>query len=307
MMAATVSVSLKLISGNAHPALAGQVARELSVAPEPVEIEAFADGEMRVQVPPDVRGAAVVIVQPTSPPVHDHLMTLALLIDACRAAGAARVVGVVPYFGYARQERRGCVGEPRSAQVVARLLEAVGLDHLVTLDLHAPALESAFRMPATVLEAEEAFLPRIEAWGIDAPVVVAPDAGALKRAQRYATALGGGLAVVAKERPRPDATATLHVLGEVRDRTCLIVDDLVSTGRTLTGAAEALRTAGAGEIHAVFSHAVMAPEAFERLLAAPLGRLLTSDSVPAPEHPRLEVAPIAPLLARVCVSIVGTG
>jgi ribose-phosphate pyrophosphokinase len=153
-------------------------------------------------------------------------------------------------------------------------------------------------MPATLLRAQEVFLPRVKGWGIRDLVVVSPDAGGLKRAQRYALALDAPLAVVAKERPRPDATTPLQVLGVVKDRACLVVDDMASTGRTLAGAADALRQAGAKEVHALFTHAVMAPGAVERLFAARLARVLTSDSIPVTADPWLEVVPIAPLLAR---------
>ncbi len=297
-MAPSPRLPVKLLAGNAHPALAEGLARELDVPLLTAEVGAFADGETRVHVSQDVRDAAVFIVQPTCPPVNEHLMVLALLADAVRAAGAARVTGVVPYFGYARQEQRGRPGDPRSAQVVGRLLGGVGLDHLVTLDLHAPALESALPMPATLLHADEVFLPRVKGWGIRDLVVVTPDAGGLKRAQRYALALDAPLAVIAKERPRPDAAAPLQVLGEVKDRVCLVVDDMASTGRTLAGAADALRQAGAKEVHAVFTHAVMAPGAVDRLFAARFGRVLTSDSIPVSADPWLEVVSIAPLLAR---------
>jgi ribose-phosphate pyrophosphokinase len=289
---------LKLLSGNAHPALAEDLARELNVPLVSAEVGAFADSETRVHIGQDVRDAAVFIVQPTCPPVNEHLMVLALLADAVRAAGAARVTGIVPYFGYARQEQRSRGGDPRSAQVVGRLLGCVGLDHLVTLDLHAPALESALPMPATLLRAEEVFLPRVKSWGIRDLVVVAPDAGGMKRGQRYALALDAHLAVIAKERPRPDAAAPLQVLGDVKDRVCLVVDDMASTGRTLGGAAAALRQAGAREVHAIFTHAVMAPGAVDRLFAAQLGKVLTTDSIPVSPDPWLEVVPIAPLLAR---------
>jgi ribose-phosphate pyrophosphokinase len=289
---------VQVIAGNAHPALAENLARELKVPLVSAEVGAFADGEIRVHVSQDVRDAAVFIVQPTCPPVNDHLMVLALLADAVRAAGAARVTGIVPYFGYARQEQRSRPGDPRSAQVAGRLLSCVGLDHLVTLDLHAPALESALPMPATLLHAEEVFLPRVKSWGIRDLVLVSPDAGGLKRAQRYALALNAPLAVIAKDRPRPDTAAPIQVLGEVKDRVCLVVDDMASTGRTLSGAADALRQAGAREIHAVFTHAVMAPGAADRLVTARFGRVLTSDSIPVSADPWLEVDPVAPLLAR---------
>jgi ribose-phosphate pyrophosphokinase len=225
-------------------------------------------------------------------------MVLALLADAVRAAGAVHITGVVPYFGYARQEQRHRPGDPRSARVAGQLLGAVGIDHLITLDLHAPALESALPMPATLLHAEELFLPKVKSWGMDDLVVVAPDAGGLKRAQRYALALGVPLAAVAKDRPRADTAVPLQVLGNVSKRSCLVVDDMASTGRTLAGAAEALRRAGAREIHAIFTHAVMAPGAVDRIFSARFGKLLTSDSVPLNCEQWLEVVPIAPLLAR---------
>jgi ribose-phosphate pyrophosphokinase len=286
-----------LISGNAHPALAKDLAAALGVGLGAAEVGAFADGEIRVRIVSDVRDCDVIIVQPTSPPVNEHLMTLAFLIDAARAAGASRVTAVVPYFGYARQEQRGRTGEARSAQVAARLLGMVGLDHLISLDLHAPALESALPMPATLLRADELFLPLVKRWELKDPVIVSPDAGGLKRAQRYALELDAPLAVIAKVRPRADAATVLQVLGEVRGRSCLIVDDMASTGRTLAGAAEALKKHGAKEIHAAFTHPVMAPEALDRLFNAPLSRLLASDSVPRVRDRRIQIAPVAPLLA----------
>lgn len=291
---------MRLVSGNAHPALAEALASELGVPLAVAEVTAFADGETRVRVGVEMRDEAVFIMQPTCPPVNDHLLVLALLADAACAAGAARVTAIVPYFGYARQEVRARPGDPRSAQVVSRLLGAVGIDHLVTLDLHAPALESALPMPATLLGAEEIFLPQVKSWRIRNLVIVSPDAGGMKRAQRYATALQAPLAVIAKQRPQPDVAAVLQVLGHVRERTCLIVDDMASTGNTLAGAAEALRRAGAAEVRAIVTHAVMAPGAEARLTGANFTKFLTSDSIPVASGELLEVVSIAPLLAK-CV------
>jgi ribose-phosphate pyrophosphokinase len=303
----TLETPWKLLAGNSHPALARDLARELSVEVHATEVGAFADGETRVHIPTDVRGLAAFIVQPASPPVNEHLMTLALLVDAARAAGAAQVIAVVPYFGYARQEQRSRLGDPRSAQVAAKLLGAVGVDHLITLDLHAPALESAFPMPVTLLRADALFVPLVKSWGLADLAVVTPDAGGLKRAQRYALELGAPLAVIAKHRPSADAAVVVEVLGEVRGRTCVIVDDMASTGRTLAVAAEALRQRGASAVHAVFTHAVMAPGAIERLLSAPLARLVTSDSIAIPDHPRLEVVRTAPLLASSMRNLIQRG
>lgn len=304
-MTTTSSLRLKLIAGNAHPSLATSLAKELGVPLEHVEIEPFADGEMRVHTSAEVHSAHVFIVQPTCPPVNDNVLALALLIDAVRAAGAARIVALVPYLGYSRQDRRNRDGDPRSAQVIGRLLDAVGLDHLVTVDLHTPALESAFPMPLTVLRAEEVFLPRLRNWEVPDCVIVTPDAGGLKRAQRFALALDARLAVIAKERPRPDAAAPLQVLGDVKGRNCVIVDDIASTGRTLAGAAQALRNAGASEVYAVFTHAVMAPDAADRLFTANFAKLMTTDSIPAADSSWLEVVPLAPLLARAVQTLCG--
>jgi ribose-phosphate pyrophosphokinase len=232
-------------------------------------------------------------------------MMLALLVDAARAADAARIIGVVPYFGYSRQEQRSRSGDPRSAQVAARLLADVGLDHLVTLDLHAPALESALPMPSTLLSAVGLFAPVIRSWKLEKLSIVSPDAGGMKRAQRFASELNSELAIVAKARPKPDVATTSAVLGEVRGRSCVIVDDMASTGGTLVGAAEALRNAGALTIHAVFTHAVMAAGAMQRLCAAPVGKLVTSDSVSPAAHDRLEIFSAATLFAGAIRDLIG--
>jgi ribose-phosphate pyrophosphokinase len=292
------SLSAKLISGNAHPELGERLARELGVPLVRADVGAFADGETKVHVAGEVRDASVFILQPTCPPVNEHLMVLALIVDAVRAAGATRITAIVPYFGYARQEQRGSRGDARSAQVVGRLLEAVGVDHLVALDLHSPALESALPMPATLLNADEVFLPHVTSWKLQGLVVVSPDAGGMKRAQRYASALEAPLAVIAKQRPRPDIAAALQVLGDVSNRPCLIVDDMASTGRTLGSAADAVRRAGARDVYGIFTHAVMAPGAEQMLVNARFTRLVTTDSIPVDAKPWLEVVPVAPLLAR---------
>jgi ribose-phosphate pyrophosphokinase len=289
---------IMLLAGDAHPGLAQQIAGLTQATLIPATVSAFADGETRVRIEADVQDADVYIVQPTSAPTNERLMTLALLADAVRAAGALRVTAVVPYFGYARQDLRKSAGEPLSAAIAARLLSNVGIDRLVTVELHSPALESAFPMHLVQLEADEVTLPVIRGWAIAELVIVSPDAGGLKRAQRYAAALNAGLAVAVKTRPRPDVAVALQVLGEVRGRACLIVDDLASTGRTIVGAAQALVAAGAKEVHALFIHPVMAPEALQRICAGPVQRLLSTDSIPTQPDPRLQIVSLAPLLAR---------
>jgi ribose-phosphate pyrophosphokinase len=295
--------SLALIAGDAHPQLARLVAQESGAPLLPATVTRFADGETRVRIEAEVRDADLYIVQPTSPPVNEHLMSLALLADAARAAGAARVSAVVPYFGYARQDARKASGEARSAQLACRVLECAGVERVVALELHSPALDSAFRAPLFHLAAESAAVPLIRAWRLDALTVVAPDAGGVKRAQRYAAALGAPLAAVTKTRSAPDAVASLALHGDVRGRNCVLIDDLVSTGGTLAGAAKVLHDAGAASVHAFFVHAVMAPEALARLAAAGVQRVATTDSVPLALRPGLEVVSVAPVLAREIVRL----
>jgi ribose-phosphate pyrophosphokinase len=289
---------IALISGDAHPQLADEIARLSGAERVPATVGAFADGETRVRIEADVEDRDVYILQPTSTPTNERLMSLALLADAARAAGAARITALMPYFGYARQDVLKNPGEARSAQVAARLLHGAGVDRGVVLELHSPALESAFEFPLVHLQADDVMLPVVREWALADLTVIAPDAGALKRAQRYAAALGAGLAVVTKARTGPDAVATLQVLGEVRGRACLILDDMASTGNTALGAAQVVVAAGAREVHALFIHAVMAPGALERICAGPFRHIAASDSVPGPADARLQRVSVAPLFVR---------
>ncbi len=297
--------AIALVAGDAHPRLAEALVRLSGGTAVPTTIAAFADGETRVRIEGEVDGADLYIVQPTSTPVSERLLTLALIADAARGAGAARITAVVPYFGYARQDVRKGAGEPRSARVAARLLAGAGVDRIVLFELHSPALESAFDLPVVQLDADELLLPVVRGWGIADLTVVSPDAGGLKRAQRYAAALAAPLAVVVKTRPRADVAVALQVLGDVRGRACLIVDDMASTGGTIAAAAQALLEAGAKEVNALFVHAVMAPGAVERISAASVRRIVTTDSVCAAPDPRIQVVPIAPLLARTLARLAG--
>jgi len=287
---------LALIAGDAHPGLAREIARQAQLPLLPVSISAFADGETRVRIEAEVRGTDLVIVQPTSSPTSERLLTLALIADAARAAEAGRITALVPYFGYARQDVRKDPGEPRSAQLAARILATAGIDRVIALELHSSALENAFPMPITHLRADELLLPHLRGQRL---AIVSPDAGGLKRAQRYAMALGAPLAVVAKQRTGADAAVPLQVLGAVRGEACLLVDDMASTGRTIAGAAQALLAAGAAEVHALFIHAVMASGALERMRAAGVRRILTTDSVRGDAGPGVEVVSTAPLFAKV--------
>lgn len=297
--------NVALIAGDAHPELAREIAQGAGVELIPAAISAFADGETQVRIEGDVRAMDLYIVQPTSMPTNERLMTLALLADAARSADAARITAVIPYFGYARQDVRSRSGEARSAQVAARILVGAGIDRVVALELHSPALESAFEIPLTHLRADELMLPVVRGWRLADLVVISPDAGGVKRAQRYASELAAPLSLIVKTRPRDDAAVPLQTLGDVRGRACLIVDDMASTGRTIAGAAQALLEAGAREVHALFVHAAMAPGALERIAAAGVRRIATTDSVPSARDHRLEIVPTASLLARVLTELAG--
>lgn len=285
-----------LISGDAHPRLGRDLAHALGIVQIPAAIAAFADGETRIRIADSLHGKHVLIVQGSAPPANERLMTLSLLADAARGAGAAHICAVMPYFAYARQDVRD--GGPLSAALAARLLAAASIDRVVTLELHAAALESAFPMPMLNLRADALLLPAIEAWARDDFAIVAPDAGGLKRAQRYAIALKTPLAVVTKCRSAADISAAHALLGDVKGRRCLIVDDMVSTGGTIANAAAALLTAGAAEVHALFVHAVLAPGALARMRAAGVRRIVTTDSIARDPHPDIEVVAIARFLAQ---------
>ncbi|CAG4884414.1 Ribose-phosphate pyrophosphokinase [Georgfuchsia toluolica] len=293
---------IALIAGDAHPELGRGIADSMGATLIPVSISVFADGETRIRIEASVRNTDLYIVQPTSTPTSERLMTLALIADAARAAGAARVTAVVPYFGYARQDARKNPGEPLSARLAAHILHCAGIGRVVALELHSPALENAFDMPLLHLSADNLMLPVIRSWNIADLAIVSPDAGGFKRAQRYATALTKPLAVVAKTRPCADVAVTLQILGEVRGCTCLIVDDMASTGGTIAGAACALFAAGAKEVSALFIHAVMATGALDRICAASVRRIVTTDSVCCDADPRVEVVPIARFLAQAMMS-----
>jgi ribose-phosphate pyrophosphokinase len=291
------NVRAVMLAGDAHPDFARELARLSGMPVVPTSITSFEDGETHVVIEGPVRNAAVCIVQPTSAPVSGNLMTLVLLADAARAEGAVSITAVMPYFGYARQDVHARPGEPRSAPLAARLLDAAGVTRAVVLELHSPALESAFPMPVVQLYADELLVPVIRDWRFTDLTIVSPDAGGLKRAQRIAQGLAAPLAAVAKTRPRPDLAAASDVLGDVRGRACVIVDDMASTGRTMAEAARVLYDAGARQVHAAIVHAVMAQGAIERMVAAGVGRVAVTDSVGPVAHPQLQVVPAASAFA----------
>lgn len=289
-----------LFAGTANPALAAAIAAELGVRTAACAIERFPDGEVSVRLDESVRDREVFLVQPTAPPVNDHLVELLAFADACRRSAAGRITAIVPYFGYARSDKRHGRREPITASLVARLLQAAGVGHVVTVDLHAAQIEGFFQIPVDSLTAVPTLCRPLKHWLPTGAVVVSPDVGRVQMATDYAHRLGTEVVVLHKRRSSGTETEVTHVVGGVRDRPCLIIDDMISTGGTIARAVEALLAAGARpEITVAATHGLFVGEARRRLGHEAVRRVLVTDSVVAadPAWPLLQIVSVAPLLA----------
>jgi ribose-phosphate pyrophosphokinase len=292
-------MSMRIMSGRAGRQLAAALADHLGLERTHCAVEQFPDGELRPRVGA-IRGDDVYLVHPTGPPVHDSLVELVLLLDACRRAGAARTTAVVPYFGYARQDRRILDGEAVGARAVADVLTAAGAQRLVVVDPHTPVLEAMFAVPVELLTAVPVLVSALAGTVPDDVVVVAPDLGAAKLAASVADALGCPVAMVRKTRVSGAAVRATELVGDVSDRPVLIVDDMVSTGATIEAAARAARSQGATpDVTVATVHALLVGDAGARLARLPVRRMVTTDTVPPADAPPpwLEVHSIVPLLA----------
>ena len=292
---------LKIFTGSAHPALGEAIARSLGVPLGRAHLDRFSDGEVWFQIQDNVRGADVFVVQPTSPPVNENVMEMLLMLDAFKRSSASRLTAVVPYYGYARQDRKDKPRVPISAKLVADLLSAAGSDRILTMDLHAAQIQGFFDIPVDHLFAAPVIMDYV--WSLELPdlTVVSPDAGGVERARAYAKRLEATLAIVDKRREQPNVAEVHHVIGEVEGRTALIVDDIVDTAGTLTKVAEAIKGAGAREVLASSSHAVLSGNAIERIAKSPVSKLIVTDSIPLPSEKRIDkivVLSIAELLAK---------
>ena len=294
------SHDLLLFAGPANPDLAHAVAAELGTALSPCDFTHFPDGEVSVRVGVSVRGRHVLVLQPTSTPVNDHLMALLAFADACRRAAAASITAVVPYFGYARSDRRQGLRVPVSASMVAELIEAVGIDHVVTLDVHSPQMEGFFRIPVDNLSAAPVLSDALEAHAHAEAVVVAPDLGATKLATEYGRRLNLPVAVVHKLRRSATEVTSAGITGDVRGKRCIIVDDMITTGGTIESAILALRSAGATEeITVAATHGVLTAAAWDRLDCAGVRQLYLTDSVAVSPWrlPVTHIVTVAPIIA----------
>ena len=271
---------LKIFSGTAHRELAQRIAEYIGIPLGEAQVKAFADGETSVRIMENIRGRDVFIVQPTCPPVNHNLMELLILVDAARRASAARITAVMPFFGYARQDRKDRPRVPITAKLVANLIAAAGVNRVLTVDLHAQQIQGFFDIPVDHLYALPVFLRHLSTQNMAPLAVVAPDVGGIKVADSYARALGSQLATVAKKRKSDTEVESAYLIGEVADRNVLLVDDLTTTAGTITSAARICKEHGARSVRAAVTHAVLTDMAVERLRESAIEELITTNSIP---------------------------
>ncbi len=271
---------MKIFCGSAHRQLAQRICDFIGTPLGNATVSTFPDGETFVKIEENVRGRDVFLVQPTCPPTNQNLMELLIMVDAARRASAARITAVIPFFGYARQDRKDQPRVPITAKLVANLLDAAGVDRVLTMDLHAQQVAGFFDIPVDHLFAAPVVIRHLRAMKIENPVVVSPDVGGLKMASAYSQALNASLAIVAKRRKSATEIEALNVIGEVEDRGVILVDDLTETAGTLCAAAKMLKEHGAKEIIACTSHAVLTDIAIDRLKNSVISELITTNSVP---------------------------
>jgi ribose-phosphate pyrophosphokinase len=298
-----MTYELKLFSGNANRALAEEIAQYLHVPLADVEVSRFSDGEVFVQVNENVRGADVFVVQPTCPPVNDNLMELLIMIDAFKRASAHRITAVLPYYGYARQDRKVQGRMPISAKLVADLLEAAGVDRVLALDLHAGQIQGFFNIPVDHLFAGPVvMIDYLRKKDLKDAVIVAPDAGGVERARAIAKRLSAGLAIIDKRREGPNSAVAMHLIGDVEGRDAVVIDDMIDTAGTLAQAVGAVQREGARRILACGVHPVLSGPAIDRIKASPIEEVVVTNTIPLAADKRaaarLTVLTVAPLLGE---------
>ena len=295
---------LKIFSGRANPDLATKICRHLHLEPSAITLGKFPDGENYCKLDEDVRGRDVFLVQPTSPPVNDNLLELLIMIDCCMRASAERITAVIPYFGYARQDRKDEGRVPITAKLAANLITRAGADRVLTMDLHAAQIQGFFDVPVDHLYAAPVLNEHFQKLGYtgDDIVVVSPDEGSIKRALGHNKRLGGNLAIVDKRRSSAmDVKQKTIIGGPIEGKIALLFDDMISTAGSICGAANLVREAGAKEIHIATTHGVLCGPAIEKLRNAPIDSLIVTDTIPIPAEkqlPKLVQLSVAPLLAE---------
>ena len=294
--------SMSIFSGNAHPQLAAEISTYLGTSLGHSRVTRFSDGETFCVIEENVRGADTYVVQPTCAPVNDRVMELLIMVDALRRASAGSITAVIPYYGYARQDRKVAPRTPITAKLVAELLEAAGVNRVVAVDLHAGQIQGFFNVPFDHLYAMPAFLTDYLREHFMGACVVSPDAGGVERARAYSKRVKGTLAIIDKRREQANVSEVMNIIGDVQGKTCIVVDDILDTAGTMCNAAEALVKAGAKSVSACVTHAVLSGPAVTRLVESPLESVVVSNTIPlcdaaAASH-KFKVVSIAPLLAE---------
>jgi ribose-phosphate pyrophosphokinase len=293
---------VKLITGNANRPLASKVSEHYGRPLTNTTVTTFSDGEIMVQINENIRGADVFVIQPTCAPVNHNIMELLLIIDALKRASARRITAVIPYYGYARQDRKVQPRVPISSKLVADLITAAGANRLITIDLHAAQIQGFFNIPVDHLYAAPVLADYIRKCNFENLVIVSPDAGGVERARSFAKRLNASLAIVDKRREAINVAKVMHVIGDVKDKDVAILDDMIDTAGTITQAAQALKDNGAKRVYAVCSHAVLSGPAIERINNSVIEEVITTDTIPLDSKleacKKIKVLSIAPLLAE---------
>ncbi|HYO83973.1 MAG TPA: ribose-phosphate pyrophosphokinase [Bryobacteraceae bacterium] len=298
---------IKVFSGSANPALTSDLCECLSIEPGQISIKRFADGEIHLQILENVRGADAFAIQPTCTPVEQNLFELLLMIDALKRASSGRITAVLPYYGYARQDRKDRPRVPISAKLVASVLERAGADRVLAVDLHAAQIQGFFDIPVDHLFASPVMIEHFRASSAGNVTVVSPDAGGVERARAFAKRLNAPLAIIDKRREQANVAEVMNIIGDVRGRRCIMVDDLIDTAGTLVNGADALFEAGAESVSACATHPVLSGEAVQRIETSRLTEVVVTNSIPLRDGARasdkIRVLSVAPLLARAIQSI----
>ena len=299
--------TIELICGNSNKPLAEAIAKQLNGSLSPAEVGKFSDGEISINLPRTVRGKDVFIIQSTSCPVNDNLMELLIMIDACRRASAGRITAVMPYFGYARQDRKARPRDPITAKLVADILTSAGADRVLTMDLHAAQIQGFFDIPVDHLYGAPLLARYFKSKMDENWVVVSPDVGSVSRARNFAAKVNANMAIVDKRRPKANAIEIMNVIGDVKGKKCLMVDDMIDTAGTICQGAEALVKNGAEEVYACCTHGVLSGPAMERISASPIKQLAILDTIDMPENvksnPKIKILSTAKLIANAITQI----
>ena len=299
--------SIEILAGNSNKPLAEAIAKDLNLSLSNAEVGKFSDGEISITLPNTVRGKDVFIIQSTSSPVNDNLMELLIMIDACKRASAGRITAVMPYFGYARQDRKARPRDPITAKLVADILTTAGADRVLTMDLHAAQIQGFFEIPVDHMYGAASLAKYYKKKMDEDWVVVSPDVGSVGRARNFASRVNASLAIVDKRRPKANAIEVMNVIGDVKGKTCLMVDDMIDTAGTICQGAEALIKNGAKEVYACCTHGVFSGPAMERITNSPIKELAVLNTIDMPENvksnPKIKVISVAHLFAKAITTV----